>query len=302
MQVKKLLITGSNGFLGSNLVHFFSQRADYEVFSTSQRKSILDDVKNFYQGDLQDLEFVKDLFSVIKPDLVINTVSLVNVDLCEERPSLAYDITVCTAQNVAQTAHEMGSRLIYISTDHLFDGKKSMYTEDDIPAPVNEYGRTKLLAEQKTIQANPTSAIIRTNFFGWSPHGHAPTFGEWVYNNLKDNRSINLFTDYYFTPIEVTYLSEAINSVIRSDFSGIINIAGSERCSKYEFGIALAKESGFDPSWIHPSKIAPDSFKAPRQQDLSLSIEKFRKTFKLELPDLHQSIERTIQKEPFRLS
>jgi dTDP-4-dehydrorhamnose reductase len=286
----KILITGSNGFLGSNLVHYFSQQPGYLVFSTSQRVSVVPELCNFYQGSLLDKKFVSHLFSSIKPDIVINTVSLVNVDQCEEQPALAHKITVHTAQNIAQSAKEQGCRLLYISTDHLFDGKKSMYTEEDTPAPVNEYGKTKLLAEQKTIQAAPDSTIIRTNFFGWSPKGHAPTFGEWLYNNLKEQKPTTLFTDYYFTPIEVTYLAEAIQTVAESNFSGIINIAGSERCSKYEFGMMLAEIAGFDSSPIRATQIAPDSFKAPRQQDLSLSTAKYSRIFTRKTPDLEHNI------------
>lgn len=295
MPAKKLLITGSNGFLGSNLVQFFSQNKDFEVFSTSQRRSILHDARNFYQGDLQDRVFVKDLFSAIKPDLVINTVSLVNVDQCEEQPALAYNITVQTAQNAAQAANETGCRLFYISTDHLFDGKKSMYTEEDTPAPVNEYGKTKLLAEQKTLLAVPASTIIRTNFFGWSPRGHAPTFGEWVFTNLQEHKPMTLFTDYYFTPIEVTYLAEAIRTVSATDFSGIINIAGSERCSKYEFGMMLAEVAGLDSSHIRATRIAPDSFKARRQKDLSLSNRKFEEISHKKIPLLKENIQQFLK-------
>jgi dTDP-4-dehydrorhamnose reductase len=300
--VKKILITGSNGFLGSNLVHYFSQQIGYQVFTTSQRASVDPGLSNFHEGSLLDKIFVNRLFSAIKPDLVINTVSLVNVDQCQEQPALAHKITVQTAENIAQVANRYGSRLIYISTDHLFDGKKSLYTEEDFPNPVNMYGITKLLAEKKNQQFDPGSIIVRTNFFGWSPKGHAPTFGEWLYNNLKEQIPMNLFTDYFFTPIEVTYLAEAIQTVAESNFSGIINIAGSERCSKYEFGIELAKICGFDPGHIHPTKIVPDSFKTPRQQDLTLSVEKFRKIFKMDLPNLHQSIEQSIGKKPLNLS
>jgi dTDP-4-dehydrorhamnose reductase len=298
----KILIIGSNGFLGSNLVRHFSQKSKYRVFSTSQKRSVYLKLNDFIQGNLLDPPFVDRLFSTIQPDLVINTVSLVNVDQCEENPDLANAITVDTAENVAQASERYGCRLIYISTDHLFDGKKSMYIEEDIPAPVNVYGKTKLLAEVRTLEHVTDPVIVRTNFFGWSPPGHLPTFGEWMYNNLKEQKPMNLFNDYYFTPIEVTYLADAIQTVAESDFSGIINIAGSERCSKYEFGIELAKICGFDPSPIHRTKIAPDSFKAPRQQDLSLSVEKFRRIFKMDLPKLHQSIEQTIRKKPLSIS
>jgi dTDP-4-dehydrorhamnose reductase len=288
----KILITGSNGFLGSNLVHYFSQQIGYQVFSTSQHVSIDPELINFYKGSLMDNTFVDRIFSAIKPDLVINTVSLVNVDQCEEQPDLAHKITVKTAENIADAAKRYECQLMYISTDHLFDGKKAFYTEEDLSNPVNMYGKTKLLAEEKTLEIVHDAVIVRTNFFGWSPPEHPPTFGEWVYHNLKEQKSMTLFTDYYFTPIEVTYLAEAIQRITTTDFLGIINIAGCERCSKYDFGITLADIFNFDPSPIIPTTIAPDSFRAPRQQDLSLSTEKFRTVFKMETPTLRQSIKR----------
>lgn len=288
--MKKILITGSNGFLGSNLVRFFSQKSGYKIFSTSLRPSVNPELSDFFQGDILDSSFVNQLFSAIHPDLVINTVSLVNVDQCEENPDLAFRLAVNTAENVARASECYGSRLIYISTDHLFDGKKSMYSEEDIPAPVNVYGRTKLDAEIKTRSIAPNAVIIRTNFFGWSPPGHPPTFGEWMYNNLKEQKPMNLFTDYYFTPIEVTYLAEAIETVAASDFLGIINIAGSERWSKYDFGVELADVFELDPSPINKCSIMSASFKAKRQQDLSLSVEKFYRVFKRGLPSLKESL------------
>lgn len=290
----KILITGSNGFLGSNLARFFSVRDDYEVFLTSRSPCHREVLNNFTRGDLQDGIFVEEIISKIVPDVVINTASLVNVDHCEEDPELAYDLIVRTAENVAQSARRHGSRLIYISTDHLFAGDRSMYSENDIPMPVNQYGKMKLKAESKSIDLNPDTVMIRTNFFGWSPDNHPPTSAEWIYNCLKSQEPMNLFTDYYFTPIEVTYLAESIEKIAKSDFTGVINIAGSQRCSKYEFGIELAEVFGLDPSPITPCKLNASKFKlkAKRQQDLSISTEKFKHVFASDLPDLRESLQR----------
>ncbi len=296
--MKKILITGTNGLLGSNLVNFFSHQSEYKIYLTSQKPSVNPGINCFSQGDLLDKIFVDGLFFSIKPDIVINTVSLVNVDQCEEQPSLANQVTVKTAENIALASNQYNCRLIYISTDHLFDGKKSFYNEEDTPNPVNIYGKTKLLAEENTQKYAPESVIVRTNFFGWSPQRHAPTFGEWIFNNLKEHNPMNLFTDYYFTPIEVTYLAEAILEIGITDFSGIINIAGSRRCSKYEFGMELARVFGFDPSPIQECSVHSAAFRAKRQQDLSLSTEKFRKLFAYELPDLETSLIRFKETQP----
>lgn len=298
----KILITGSNGFLGSNLVRFFSEKQEYEVYGTSQHPSYFPEVSNFIMGDLLDAGFVANLFRDIRPDIVVNTVSLANVDLCEEDPELAYELTVRTAKNVAQAAKRCKSRLIYISTDHLFQGDRPMYTENDTPAPVNVYGKMKVEAELRSVQIYSNTVIVRTNFFGWSHSHHAQTFGEWLYNSLKKKIPINLYTDYYFTPIEVTYLAEALETLALSDFTGIINIAGSERCSKYDFGIGMSKVFGLDPSVIHSRKMEINTFRAKRQKDLSLSTEKFVKIFGNKLPNVRESLQKFYETKPEELT
>jgi dTDP-4-dehydrorhamnose reductase len=290
--MKKILITGSNGLLGSNLVRYFSVKSRYQVSATSRNPSFSGETANFTRGDLRDTAFVESLLEKAKPDTIINTVGLVNLENCEQEPDTARSVIVQTAANLARAARAHGARLIHISTDHLFDGTRSMYTEEDTPAPVNIYGRMKLEAEKRVAAAHEDTAIIRTNFYGWSPARHPQTSGEWIFHSLKQQSAITLFTDYYFTPIEVTDLAEALEEVAQSDFKGIINIAGAERCSKYDFGTALAEVFHFDSAPIQRGTIAGVVFKARRQPDLSLSTAKFRRLFKRELPDLRDGLRR----------
>ena len=305
--MKKILITGSNGLLGSNLVRYFSQNPDYIVFSTSRSPSVNPPTVDFIQTDLLNSNSANKIFSRFRPDIVINTVSLVNVDQCEEDPGLANKLIVKTTENVTKSADRFNCRIIYISTDQIFDGKKSMYKETDFINPINVYGQTKSQAELQTLQSNQNPTIIRTNFFGWSPTGHIQTFGEWIFNSIKEKKPMNLFTDYYFTPIEITFLAEAIDTLISSQafpqytipqYTGLFNIAGSQRCSKYDFGMCMGHElektniCEFDPTLITPTTLKSAKFKAPRPQDLSLSTEKFNHTFKTKLPSLSESIVR----------
>jgi len=292
----RILITGANGFLGSNLCHVLSRNKVYEIFGTSRSGSAgLPDGSQFFRGDLLDKTFVSDLVSRIGPDIVINTVSLVNVDLCEENPGLAEKVIVKTAGNLAEALSSSDGRLIQISSDQLFNGRGMLYSETDTPDPVNVYGKMKLRAEEIVAQQKPESLIIRTNFFGWSPEGHPPTFAEWIYSSLTEQKPITLFTDLYFSPIEVSLLVESIEILMGKDLSGILNVVGPDRCSKYDFGIALAKEFKLDSSIIHASAVRPDSFRAKRQMDLSLSIRKFERITGKKTPDLDSSLSRFYQ-------
>ena len=279
----KVLVTGSNGFLGSNLINNY--KTQYKVIGTSLNSTIFDNKIKFEAGDLTDENFIKNLIMNYKPDVVINTVANVNLDLCECQESNAYKINVQTAINISKSLTK-NIHLIHISTDNLFDGKKSFYSENDNPRPLNVYGQTKLLAENECINRHSNTSIIRTNIFGWSPSNHKNTFAEWVYHNLNNNLSIKMFTDLYFTPIEVNLFAKALEQVLKSKIRGVFNIAGTERCSKYTFGVEMSKFFGFNQKNIIPSMIDSHSFIAQRQQDLSLSTEKFEKATGYTLPDL----------------
>lgn len=283
----RILITGSTGFLGSNLTGFFSKKG-HDVTGSSRREMTFD-FEN-HVGDLRDREFTDKLVSSASPDIIINTVSLANVDECERDPKYAYRIVVETAENIASSAEKYGSRLVYISTDHLYDGSRSWYGEDDPVNPINEYGRLKSVAEDVTLSTSPKSLIVRTNFFGWSPSWHATTFGEWLYENLKEQNEMNLFTDYYYTPIEVGHLAGIIEEIINTSFSGKINIAGADRCSKYDFGMKMAELGNLDSSCIHPSTLSKSGLRSKRPGDLSLSTEKLRTVLNINPPGLEDSI------------
>lgn len=284
---KKVLITGASGFLGVNALKSLAQKG-YSVFGTDIA-GLSGQTFPFIQGDLLERGFLTSLFEKVKPEIVINTVALA-VDLSEEDPELAQKVNVEVARKVAQLADQYRTKLIYISTDHLFDGRETFYGEKIIPNPVNNYGRTKAAAEQACLSILPEAAIVRTNFFGWSHNGHKPTFAEWLYNSLAQKLPIKLFTNYYFTPIEVTALLEAIDLLIQADYNGIINVAGTERCSKYEFGLAMARLFNFSTESIRPVKADNQSFKVKRQPDLSLSTDKFRGIFGGILPDVKNSL------------
>lgn len=283
----RILITGSTGFLGSNLIRFFSGNG-YEVVGSSRSEQKLE-FEN-HVGDLRNEIFIDKLVSSVKPDLIINTASLANVDLCEQDPGYARQIIVNTAENLAKISEKYGSRLIYISTDHLYDGNSSWYSEDEVVHPINQYGNLKRVAEIATLSSSPEAIIVRTNFFGWSPLWHSPTFGEWIYNNLKEQNEMNLFTDYYFTPIEVGHLASIIEKIVHTNFYGIINIAGRDRCSKYDFGIKMAEMGDFSTECIHPSTLSKSGLCSKRPGDLSLSSVKLRDELNLYPPSLKESI------------
>ena len=291
----KLLITGCNGFLGMNLADHFISRG-FEVLGADLAEGPIDERIRYLKADLADEREANRVFADLLPEAVINTVALVDLDQCEKDKVLARRVNIKTAENIASLAKKHQARLLHISTDHLFAGNRSFYKEEDEPAPVNNYGRTKLAAEKAVLSEHPEAAVIRTNFYGWSYPGHRPTFAEWLFAGLKNGSPLPLYTDFYFTPIEISFLCEALEEVIGSNSIGVLNVAGTQRCSKYEFGIMMAKLFDLDTSNVRPVTLKDMELAVKRQTDLSLSTDKFRKRFKTGLPDLKAGLERMLRK------
>ena len=186
--------------------------------------------------DIRDKQEVMSVISGIKPAVVIHTAAVVNVDYCEEHPEEAWDTNVNGTENVALAAKEAGARLIYISTDSVFDGEKGMYVETDTPHPVNTYGRSKLEGEGKVQQWMPDALIVRTAFYGWSPNqSNRPSLSEWVVTNLRQGKILNMFTDVFFSPIFTSNLSAVITELYDKDVSGHIPCWGTGKMQQICF-------------------------------------------------------------------
>jgi dTDP-4-dehydrorhamnose reductase len=176
---------------------------------------------------------------------------------------------------VAEAAAHENISLVHISTDHLFAGLRSDYSESDQPEPLNEYARSKLLAEDWIRQAHPNALVVRTNFFGWG-HAYRQSFTDWILSNLRAGKSITLFDDVFFTPILADSLAMAAHRLLDKSASGVFNLVGDERVSKYQFAIRLAKAFGLPGELIRRGRISNSNLLARRPPDMSLNNSKAR--------------------------
>lgn len=268
---KKVLITGGSGLLGLNWANHI--RNEYKVVLGINNRNVSIENIDTVLLQLDKKDEVSAIFDKIRPDIVVHAAGMTSVEDCEKEPHKAWQVNVKMAENVAETCFQLHSKLVHISTDHLFNGKRSMYTEQDTPSPLNIYGKTKAEAELKVLSACPGSLIIRTNFYGWGPT-YRKSFSDFVITHLSNQQLITLFDDVYYTPIEVTALVECVHELVDKEAEGVFNVVGDKRLSKYEFGIRLARRFGLERSLIQRGLISQNTKMVNRPKDMSLSNRK----------------------------
>ena len=266
--MNRVLITGGTGLLGLNWA--VAIRSQYEVHlgihsrDVSLRGTIASPL------DIDSLDSALRRFDALQPDLVVHTAGLTSVEQCEANPSEAFCQNVTLARNVAQACQGLGIKLAHISTDHLFGGAYSFVDECAAPSPQNIYGKTKAEGELRVLEANPTSLVIRTNFFGWGT-SYRSSLSDYILKSLRTGRPIKLFEDVFYTPILAESLAIAAMQLVKNQYSGVVNLVGDTRISKIDFGVRLAEEFGLNKSLISPVKLASRPDLVRRPLDMSLS-------------------------------
>jgi len=280
-------ITGANGMLGKALTIHLSKV--HKLFATSRNQGVKGENIEWSCFDLTDTMLLLKWLNKIKPDVVIHCAAIVNVDTCEENVDAAMAIHVKATKVMVDYLNDNNGRLIYISTDSVFDGmKKNTYNEADLTNPFNVYAETKLMGEDFT-QSMDGGLVLRTNIIGWTQEGRA-SFAEWVLKGLINNEALSLFYDVYFSPLTVYDLSLIIEKIIEYPIFGLYHCASSDSISKYEFGVLMAKI--FQLSDASISKVSVDSitFKASRPKNMALNIEKISSIVDCNFPSVIDAI------------
>lgn len=290
----RILITGGSGLLALNWALAVRDRFSVTLGLHERNVSLAGT-----QARKIDLESVDDLvrvFEKAQPQIVIHTAGLTSVEKCETEPDLAQHINVDLASNVAEASAKLGLPLVHISTDHLFSGETSLVAETCPVAPINVYGRTKGEAEARVLEAHPLALVIRTNFYGWGT-SYRHSFSDVVVEALRAGKELALFQDVFYTPILAETAARAVHDLIDIKASGIFNVVGDERISKYEFGLKLAQEFNLDASLIKPGCIRDQASLVQRPHDMSLPNQKTHKLLGRKLGGVGEHIARLHQQE-----
>ena len=221
-------------------------------------------------ANLKDHQIADRLLQSFRPKWVVHFAALTNVDWCERNPEETWQVNVEASSNLAQACQRFNAGLVYLSTDSVFDGKTGHYAEEDPPAPVNVYGRSKLAGEQAVQDKLQRCLIIRTNIYGWSVNAKS-SLAEWILARLQSSQSVLGFSDVFFTPILTNDLSEILLDMMEQDLTGLYHVAGSESFSKYEFALHLVDVFGMGKKLVKPSSVASSTLESFHGPEILLS-------------------------------
>jgi dTDP-4-dehydrorhamnose reductase len=271
--MKKIFITGGTGLVGRDISFVLSKKYDVYIGTTHEGRKI----KNckIVLQDITNREDLIESLEKINPNYIIHLAALTDVNLCEEKKDLATKVNIEGTKNVVLAAKKIGAKIIYASTNYVFDGEKGMYTEEDIPNPTNFYAWTKLEGEKEVLKY-PNSVVTRICPFGI---GRESSFTSMIIEKLSKGERMNVFSDQFFSPLSTYDYANAIMQILDIDFTGIINIAGAERVSRYEFAKKVSEIFGLDSNLLNQIKIKDLKESAKRPRDTSLDISKARKLF-----------------------
>jgi len=283
----RILVTGSSGLLGLNLS--LLMYLTHEIIGVDRSQLGLVPFRLVY-ADLLDPGAVDRVLGLTHPEAVIHCAALANLEGCEENPEEAERLNANLPGELAASCKKGGIRLVHLSTDSVFDGTKDgVYTEADIPNPPGVYSATKLKGEKNVLSAYPEAIVARVNFFGWSLGGKR-SLSEFFYNHLSAGESCNGFTDIWFCPLFVGDLAETLVRMLEEDLSGLYHVVGSEALTKYDFGLQIARQFGFDVRLVHPISVEDSNLTAKRSHNLRLSVHKLSTDIGMDIPGVSTGI------------
>jgi len=282
--MNKILITGSNGLLGQNLVKKLQEKHSHIIYGVSRGKNRIKNNKNFtyFDVDLTDKEEIVKLISKVKPQFIINTAAMTNVDTCELNKEACDKINVDAVKYLVELCELNDIHLIHLSTDFIFDGEKGYYKESDKPNPVNYYGLSKLRSEEVIQNSNIKNTILRTILVFGLTAELKNNIVLWVKNNIENKQQINVVIDQLRMPTFVDDLVYACLYAIENGVEGVFNVSSNTLMSIYDMATEIANCFHLDKSFINP--IPTSLLKQPAKRPLKTGFDLKKSFSQLNLP------------------
>lgn len=278
--MKKVLITGSNGLLGQKLIYQLVGYPDFQVFATSrgENRTLLQKRYEYIPLDITDEKEVEETFEHVKPDIVINTAAMTNVDACEDDKEGCWNLNVEAVRYLADACEKYNSHLIHVSTDFIFDGEDGPYDEKAVAKPLSYYGESKLAAEEIVNKAKCKTAIARTVLvYGVVDNMSRSNIVLWAKGALETGKELTVVNDQFRTPTLAEDLAHGCILIAQKEAEGIYNISGEEYMCIIDLVKSVAKFYGLDENLVKPISTSTLNQKAARPPKTGFILDKAKK-------------------------
>ncbi len=264
----RMLVTGANGLLGQKLVELLQGDATVFPIATARRPLAFTQTRGtFMKMDVANREEVESVLRTSKPEVIIHTAAMTQVDHCETQREECWLQNVTAVENLVKTAAEIEAHFVHVSTDFIFDGSHGPLTENEQPKPVNYYGESKWAGEKVVMASATTWAILRTVLvYGVTADMSRSNIVLWVKKSLEDGKKIQVVNDQWRTPTLAEDLAMGCYLAAKKKAQGIYHISGEEMMTPFDIAMATADFFGLDKTLIQ----ATDSnhFKQPARRPL----------------------------------
>lgn len=292
--MKKILITGSNGLLGQKLVELLLNTEDIQIIATARGENRLPFFEGYeYQSmDITSREKVQEVVENVKPNVIIHTAAMTNVDQCESEKDACWSQNVSSVEYLIEACSKIDCFLLHVSTDFIFDGKSGPYKEDAEANPISFYGWSKYAAEKLVTNCNIRWGIARTVLVYGIAHDMSRTnIILWVKKSLEDGKNIKVVTDQWRTPTLAEDLAKGCALIAEQEAQDIFNISGKDFLTPYEMAIMTADYFKLDKSLISQADSTTFSQPAKRPPRTGFDLSKSREVLGYEPVSFTEGIE-----------
>ncbi len=303
---RKLMVTGAHGFVAGSVLAQAGD--DWEVHAVSRSSEPAQPARTAQQGDRANHRWhicaplatdqLAQLFREVRPDVVIHSAALADIDFCQTHPELAHAVNVELTRNLAELCAKTGTRLIFCSTDTIFDGENAPYKENDPPGPVNLYAETKVQAEDIVNRLGAQGVIARLSLVvGLPVLGSGNSFLVRMLGAFREGRTIGMSEREIRTPIDVLTVGRALLELAANDHQGVFHLAGLSRVNRLELGRAIANRFGFSQELVVAQGAAAAPGRATRPRDVSLDNHRTRDALQTPMRTLDEGLSLIIQNQ-----
>jgi dTDP-4-dehydrorhamnose reductase len=286
----RILVIGA-GLLGSRLIA--QSPKTFELHSADIDAALSSPGCQFHNLDIADKKAVNDLILSLRPTVVFHTAAMTDVDRCEIEMEQALKVNGTASGHIALACAKVNAFLCYISTDYVFGGRRGNYTEEDVPTPINQYGRSKLLGEQEvsTLKSHLKWTICRSSIL-YGVYKKRFNFVTWVIDELTAGRAIRVVTDQTASPTLADDLADACLQLWRKDARGLYHVAGREPISRFDFAMKICEVFGLDKGFVKAVTTEQLKQKAIRPANSSMDVANVEGFLGRRMLDIREGLER----------